>query len=457
MLKQKHAPKSAIKKRSKPTTTTTTRRKMAAAAAATPKKAVPPQAATTPPAAEAPTTKKRQKFQRPKIAPDVLSADPSAPLPAFSTVKIGFTQHPDIINPTGNGQVTFTPAQRVAVVKSLSDPKSMAPTEFMSQQQPSYTTIRNPELDRKGFNVHNAQEDNFYETGVRSQLPSQSVLVLPVSSRIGRKYVDDIRSGKVVEQMYKEITKTKDLQEVYTPSHTYVHWFRLHERNQRDFLKRLGLIETKLNQRFGSTYYLHVSKAIRKYRKRFTILRSPFVHKKAQDTYEYNHHEFICRVSYAFAITDPEINDFMYEQLKSQVLASGGGISFGWDVKLSKPRVRRQLYTPLSSSIINTSGTNPDIEQIKYANYVGQQELLRQHCEANSIDYEKYGGDSNLFPLRDDLLRFRDRKLKLIKSGMTPSEAEKQAFGETDVSELSDPTYSESSDDAFKIMHYTKM
>lgn len=371
------------------------------------------------------------------------------PLPAFSTNQLQFIP----ADVQEGGKLTMASVEQAEKIsKMLQDGHS--PNSFMSLlPTKSSQRIRNPELDRKGYNYFLATEGNKLGHEVaKMELPTQNVLVLPVSSKIGRKYVDDIRSGKVVEEMYKEITKTEGLQEVYTPDHTYVHWFRLHERNQRDFMKRLGLIETKLNQRFGSTYYLHVSKAIRKYRKRFTILRSPFVHKTAQDTYEYNHHEFLCRVSYAFAITDPEINDFIYDQLKTQVLASGGGISFGWDVKLSKPKVRKQQYTPLTSPLINKEGTNPDIQQIKYANYVGQQELLRQHCEANGIDYQKYAGDSNLFPLRDDLLRFRDRKLKLVNAGYTPSEAERQAFQETDVSELSDPTYSETSEEALGIL-----
>lgn len=319
--------------------------------------------------------------------------------------------------------------------------------------QKPFVRAMNPDHQRRGYNYALANEDHSKgRWGMIAELPATNVMVLPTSSKIARKYVDDIRSGKVVDRMYREITKSEGLQEVYTPSHTYVHWFRIHERNQRDFLKRLGLIETKLNQRFGSTYYLHVSKTIRKFRKRFTVLRSPFVHKRAQDTYEYNHNEYICKVSYAFAITDPEINDFIYNQLKSQVIAAGAGISFGWDVKHQKPKVRPQVYTPLSSPILNLTGTNPDIHQIKYANYVGQQELLRQHCEANGLDYEKYGGDSALFPLRDDMLRFRDRKLKLVTSGLTPSEADKKAFYETDFSELSDATYSEPSEEALGIL-----
>jgi hypothetical protein len=54
--------------------------------------------------------------------------------------------------------------------------------------------------------------------------------------------------------------------------------------------------------------------------------------------------------------------------------------------------------------------------------------------------------------MRDDLLRFKDRKLKLMNSGLTPSEAEKQAYGESDISELSDPTYSEPSEEALGIL-----
>jgi hypothetical protein len=393
------------------------------------------------------TTRARRTMTAAKTSTPAATPTTQTELPSFATTKFQIPATYDY-----NDVVQFDSVEQHDHISDILA-KGKAPSHFLSHvNQKHLRRVPNRELSRGGFEALRVYEGDLEEVVTEAAVPQSSVLVLPVSSKIGRKYVDDIRSGKVVEKMYRDITKTENLQEVYTPHHTYVHWFRLHERNQRDFLKRLGLIETKLTQRFGSTYYLHVSKAIRKYRKRFTILRGPFVHKKAQDTYEYNHHEYLCRVSYAFAITDPEINDFIYEQLKSQIIASGGGISFGWDVKLTKPKIRPQLFTPLSSPLLNRTGNNPDITQIKYANYVGQQELLRQHCDANGIDYFKYAGDSTLFPMRDDLLRFKDRKLKLMNSGLTPSEAEKQAYGESDISELSDPTYSEPSEEALGIL-----
>lgn len=301
------------------------------------------------------------------------------------------------------------------------------------------------DITRPGFEPHLVHDGLNPTKATHVQNPEASVFVLPASSKIARKYIDDIRSGKIVEQMYKDFTKAEQ-QPVYTPSHTYVHHFRVHERNHRDFLKRLGLIEAKLTQRFGSTYYLHASKSIRKFRKRFTILRSPFVHKKAQDQYEYNHNEYLCRVSYAFAITDPVINDFIYEQLKSQVLAAGTGISFGYSVKHGTQRERVRQFTPLSDPILQTNGTIPDVKQVHFGNYVGQQELLRKHCELNGLDFQQYAGDQTLFPFRDKILRARERVALGIDDKIGSDV-------DTDpLSELSELIQTTSSDDAAHVL-----
>eukprot|EP00461_Guttulinopsis_vulgaris_P001328 UN01328 len=319
---------------------------------------------------------------------------------------------------------------------------------ILSHQETIITPGHVPkDINRRGFEAHIVHNGRNPKKVDLIDNPAANVLVLPASSKIARKYIDDIRSGKVVEQMYNEITK-KEQQPLYTPAHTYVHFFRMHERNHRDFLKRLALIENKLTLRFGSTYNLHVSKSIRKFRKRFTVLRSPFVHKKAQDQYEYNHNEYICRVSYAFAITDPVINDFIYEQLKSQVLTAGTGISFGYSVKHGTQRERIRQFTSLSDPVLQTNGPIPDVKQVKFGNYVGQQELLRKHCEANGLDYLKYAGDATLFPFRDKILRARER-LELANNQQFGSDVESDPLSE--LSTLTEYTQSERASDVFKM------
>ena len=259
---------------------------------------------------------------------------------------------------------------------------------------------------RKGFDLRLLDNGKETRPDVTITAPQTNMVILPASSKIGRKYVEDIRSGKVILNMYKNLTK-KETQPIYTPSFSYVHSFRIHERNHRDFLKRIALIETKLTQRFGSTYYLHVGRPLKKFRHKWTVLRSAFVHKKAQDTYEYKQNEYTVKISYAFAITDPVVNDFIYEQLKKTIIAAGGAHSFGYTIKHWTEKERPSQFTSLSDPILDTDGVVPEIPQVKYANYVGHQEMLRKYCEENDLNYDDYAGDPDNFPLRHEVLEAR--------------------------------------------------
>lgn len=113
----------------------------------------------------------------------------------------------------------------------------------------------------------------------------------------------------------------------------------MNELTHNDFLKKIALIESKLNQKFGSTYNLRVRCFLPKFQRRFTVLRSAFVHKTAQNHYKYVHNRYELSVSYAFAITDPVINDYVYGTLKHVLESLGAYERFGYQLHHKPARV----------------------------------------------------------------------------------------------------------------------
>ena len=143
------------------------------------------------------------------------------------------------------------------------------------------------------------------------------------------------------------VTDPTKTQPVYTSDHSYRHRFVITELTHNDFLKKMAYIERQLNKKFGSTYNLRVRMALPKFHKRFTVLKSAFVHKKAQQHFKYLSNTYELSVTYAFEITDPIINDYVYDTLKRIVLATGGCKKFGYSIK-NQPRkeVNIQFMVP---------------------------------------------------------------------------------------------------------------
>lgn len=111
-----------------------------------------------------------------------------------------------------------------------------------------------------------------------------------------------------------------------TSRFNFKHTFTLVELTHNEFLKKLVLLENKLIDKFGSTAVLRVVKRGAPIKKRWALLRSPFVHKRAQDHLEYRAHEYNLQVSYTFQLDDAVLNQYVFSTLK-QVLKNIGSVT----------------------------------------------------------------------------------------------------------------------------------
>jgi hypothetical protein len=115
--------------------------------------------------------------------------------------------------------------------------------------------------------------------------------------------------------------------------YNYKHSFSLVELSHNEFLKKLVMIESKLLEKFGSTAALRVMTRGRPLTKRFSTLRSPFVHKRAQDHTEYRAYEYQLQVSYSFELTDQTLNKYVFDTLRSVLVHMGTVTRSGYHIE----------------------------------------------------------------------------------------------------------------------------
>lgn len=116
------------------------------------------------------------------------------------------------------------------------------------------------------------------------------------------------------------------------PLYNYVHEFSIIELSHEAFLKQVTAIESRLIDKFGSTCNLHVA-GIRKRREHlYSILRSPFVHKGAQDQYKWMRNNYKLRISFTFELTDASINQWIYSELKHVLSGCATVLNMGYTI-----------------------------------------------------------------------------------------------------------------------------
>ncbi len=123
-----------------------------------------------------------------------------------------------------------------------------------------------------------------------------------------------------------------DAPPVQSTKYNYVHNFCLVEHSYNDFMKQLAGIESRLTDKFGSTFNLRVCAVRPVKEKKVQFLRSAFVHKRAQDHWKWVRNHYYVKVSYTFELNDGVLNDYVYKQLKYCISGAGTVRSSGYEI-----------------------------------------------------------------------------------------------------------------------------
>lgn len=139
------------------------------------------------------------------------------------------------------------------------------------------------------------------------------------------------RTAYTLQQAQKD-AKAAGAPRVTNSKYNYVHEFSITELSKEDFLKQVTAVESRLIDKFGSTCSLRVTTATPPENTHFQLLRSAFVHKRAQDPYTYRRYTHKLRVSYSFELTDSALNAYVYEQLKHCLMGCSGIRNLGYRI-----------------------------------------------------------------------------------------------------------------------------
>lgn len=178
----------------------------------------------------------------------------------------------------------------------------------------------------------------------------------------------------------KYITKSKN---------NFVHHCSFTEGELVNFTRKIVQLENKQIQKFGSTLNLHIHRQNAPQNTRFTVLRSPFKHKKFQDTFELSKYRFNVSISYTFSLTDNRINNYVYKQLKNLLHPfdpTSTGYSIVYNRDSLKPSIKKYM-TDKINELEESHKEHMDVEE-----YLQQREANLHANEAAKKLYNSHGG-----------------------------------------------------------------